>query len=219
MTVINEVYLLVQQLMAKHGASGYLPPDEFDRYCLLAQNQKLEEDLQDRRTTLKSDAISNFIVNDKSVTFNNGLANLPTDYRVFESAYHVDFSSGVAFDQAFEELESDEFNWRKGSELDKPTLDYPALVIRNGLIEIAPKTVDLVKLTYVKIPDNPNWGYVTPVVSRYVYDENATTDFTYDAEHIPDLSYRILKLIGVEVSSQELYGAASREQQIAEAND
>lgn len=211
--IIDVVYKAVLQLMAKHIVGGYLSPAEFNRYALIAQNQKLDEDLEKYRTTNNSENLSNFIVSDLPLTVINGYATKPSNYMQFESAYYTDFSTGNPYLCAFEELESDRFNWRLGSELDTPSLDYPALVVRDGVIQVSPKEIDFFNLTYVKYPENPVWGYVTPVVSRYVYSEANSTDFTYDEDEIPDLVNRIAKLAGVETGNSELYGQMNNEQQ------
>ena len=212
--MIDIVYKLVLQLMAKHVTGGYLSPDEFNRYALVAQNQKIDDDIKQARTTRTSETLSNFIVSDHSLTVSNGQATKPTDYRQLESAYYTDFSTGQPYVCAFEELDNDEFNWRLGSELDKPSLDYPALVVRDTTIQVAPKTIDFIKLTYIKYVPEPTWAYVTPVVSRFVYDPNTSVQFVYGEDDIPDLVNRIVKLAAVEIGDSELYQEATREQQI-----
>ena len=212
--MIDIVYKLVLQLMAKHITGGYLSPDEFNRYALLAQNQKIDEDIKKYRDTRNSESISNFLVSDLSVTVSNGVANKPSDYRHFESAYYTDFSSGTPYKCAFEELENDEFNWRLGSELDNPSLDYPALNVRDTTIQVAPREIDFIKLTYIKYVPDPVWAYVTPVVSRFVYDPVNSVQFTFGEDDIPDLVNRIVKLAGVEIGDNELYQQASIEQKM-----
>ena len=212
--MIDIVYKLVLQLMAKHITGGYLSPDEFNRYALIAQNQKIDDDIKQYRSSRNMETISSFVVSNYSLPVVNGIATKPSDYRQFESAYYTDFSSGQPYVCAFEELEGDEFNWRLGSELDTPSLDYPALVVRDTTIEVSPKDIDFVKLTYIKYVPNPEWAFVTPVVSRFVYDPTTSVQFAYGEDDIPDLVNRIVKLAGIEIGDNELYGQASREQQI-----
>lgn len=214
--MIDIVYKLVLQLMAKHITGGYLSPDEFNRYALVAQNQKIDDDLRKARETRNMEMISSFVVSEYSLPVFNGIANKPSDFRRFESAYYTDFSSGNPYVCAVEELDNDEFNWRLGSELDNPSLDYPAIVVRDTTIQVAPREIDFLKLTYVKYVPNPTWAYVTPVVSRFVYDPISSVQFTYGADDIPDLVYRITKLAGVEIGDDSLYQITTREQQITD---
>jgi hypothetical protein len=213
--IINTVYELVQQLMAKFSAGGYMPNKDFDNYSNLTQQQKLEFDLKVKdRGTYNSENLSLFKVNEM-VTALNGIIQDPEGYRYFDTAFNMDTSTGSAIPAAFEEVTTSEWDFRIGSELDRPSLDYPAMVKRNGYLEIAPKTIQSINLTYVKNPPAPVWGY-TVANNRRVYSESASTDFTFDESDIPDLVYRILYMGGVNIRDRELIEVAASERQIAQ---
>lgn len=207
--IVDPVYETVQRLMGKHSAGGYLSDTDFNKFANLSQNQKLEFELDTSQSTYNLETTSDFKLT-KDVSVVNGILQEPENYRYFESARAVDFSSGSARYVGFEELTSDEWNWRIGSAHQPPTNAYPALVQRNGSIEIAPQTVQFVNLTYVFNPPEVVWGW-TPENNRKVYDENTSTDFTFGESDIPDLVYRILVMAATQIRDKDLMRLAIAE--------
>jgi hypothetical protein len=208
--IIDEVYRGVNQLISKYSSGGYLSDTEFNNYAYIVQNEKLETDLQKRKdTTYKSGALSNF-KRKVVVGVNDGIINKPSDFRYFETATSVEFSMGEGYYTLIEELTNDEFNFRLGSELDKPTLSYPCLTDRGIFLEVSPKNLGAVDMTYIINPPKPVWGFAV-VNNRKVFNENASVDFTYDQDDVSDLIYRIAKLTGIEISDTFKYQSINNE--------
>lgn len=210
--IIDQVFELVKQLAAKNQSGGYLTPDEFDRYALLAQSDKLEFELAKATdTTFKNGSLESFKVNADTPVV-NGIVATPSDYRYFDSARFNNFSSGALTISPFEELTTDEFNFRLGSELDKPTQFYPMLTVRDNEIELSPTSIDIINLNYIKNPLNPIWAY-TVVNNRRVFDEANSVDFTFKEEDISDLVYRISILLGIQLRDSDFTQVSMVEQQ------
>ncbi len=208
--IIDKVYDLVNQLSSKNSSGGYLPIPEFNKYCDLIQSQKINFELSKKSsTTFKNEMVSNYskVI---SVISNNGTALFPDDYRYFNSAAYLNTKTFRA--TPFEELARDEWNWRLSSELDQPTEDYPACVVREGFMNVEPKSVKSIRLDYIFNPPAPVYGY-TVVNNRRVFDENTSTDFVFKQEDIPDLVYRMCGLMGIELRDGELYQLTSAEEQ------
>jgi len=200
--IIDQVFELVKQLSAKNQSGGYLTPDEFDRYALLAQSDKLEFELAKATdTTFKNGSLNTFRVNADTPVV-GGIVTLPTDYRYFDAAKFNNFSSGALTISPFEELTSDEWGFRLSSEMDKPTEFYPALTVRDNLIELSPTSITIINLNYIKNPPDPIWAY-TVVNNRRVFDSVNSIDFTFKEEDISDLVYRISVMLATQIKDKE----------------
>ena len=221
--IINKVKELVYQLIAKNESGGYLSPDEFNNYCRMAQNQKLEHELFKRREgTEVSQSLSEFGTT-APLLIVDGFATLPTDFRYPVSASYTNVATGNAHVVPVEELASSEWIYRLSSELDKPDLEYPAYIMRGkGAMEISPKTISFIDITYIVNPPNPIWNY-TVENNRRVFAETGgedgdgnSVDFLFKEEDIPDLVYRIASMLGLEIRDVEAYQANKSEQIAAE---
>jgi hypothetical protein len=208
--IIDTVYEMVQKLMAKYTAGGYLSPVDFNSFAELSQNEKLENDLsQKAATTFNTESLSNFQVN-VSLPVVDGKITNPTDYRYFWTAYNMETVTPGGRPAAVEEVAPAEWDFRLASELDYPEPEFPVLVQRDGYLQVEPKTIQSLNFTYIKNPPVPMWAY-TIVNNRPVFDANSSTDFLYTEGDIPDLVYRILVMAGVQIRDGELTQAAIAE--------
>lgn len=200
--IIDKIYELLNQLSSKSTSGGYLPIPDFNNYALLVQNQKINFELSDNNdTTFKNEMVSNYssVVNLTSV---DGVVLLPSDYRYFDSASY--YNTKELRYEPFEELSRDEWNWRRSSDLDAPTTEYPALIVRKDSLNILPKSIQFLTLEYINTPDAPIYGY-SVVNGRRVFDINTSTDFVFKEENIPDIVYRMSVLMSIELRDSEEY--------------
>jgi hypothetical protein len=207
--IVDKVYILTQQMLDKFSAGGYLPDTEFNNYATMAQNQKLEFDLGQKLTTFNAESLSNFKVNEWLAVVNGVIVN-PATFRYFDSARNADPSTGQIIPSAVEELSVSGWDFRLGSALDMPTTAYPAIIQRDGYLEVAPASIQSLNITWIKNPADVVWGYDI-VNNRRVYNENNSVDFTYTESDIPDLVYRIIVMTAVEVRDGELIQAITNE--------
>jgi hypothetical protein len=206
--IINKVYDILNQLSSKNSSGGYLPVPDFNNYAELIQNQKINFELEHKNsTTFKNEMISDYskVV---SLISTNGKALFPDDYRYYNSASYL--NTKTFREAAFEELSGDEWNWRKSSDLDQPSEEYPACIVRDGFLEIAPLSVKSIRLDYIFTPPAPVYGY-TVTNGRRVYNESTSTDFVFKEEDIPDLVYRMATVMGIELRDAELYQISKTE--------
>ena len=62
---------------------------------------------------------------------------------------------------------------------------------------------DDIRISYIKKPTNPNWGYVV-VNDKALYNSTSSTDFELHASEESELVYKILKFAGISLQKQEL---------------
>lgn len=73
------------------------------------------------------------------------------------------------------ELDEDEYPRQKHSSFDPPTEDYPVVIYRNPYGFIDPYNIGAVNFTYLRLPDDPVWGYDV-VSNREVFNPAKSTD-------------------------------------------
>jgi len=121
-----------------------------------------------------------------------------------------------------EELSLNELNTYNVSPLTKSSkkrpfyINYPLVSSGTRRIKIYPypssdDTIDRVKISYVRKPTTPNWGYV--VVNNHAqYDGSNSTDFELHSSEEGNLILKILQLAGLAMKDVGLYQMASQEE-------
>ena len=69
-------------------------------------------------------------------------------------------------------------------------------------------TIDLVKLSYIRKPLKPNWGYVV-VNDKPLYNSNTSVDFELHLSEESELVYRILTFAGIAIEKPMLAQVAT----------
>jgi hypothetical protein len=209
--IIDKVFKLVDIIAAKDESTGYISSEEKERLGDMAQAKLLDSYLGSKNdsSSINHESVSDF---KKEVYLNviNGVVTKPDDFRLFQTASYVNTSNkGLQF-VPFEELRSDEWNWRLNSDLDRPDKDFPALTVRNGQILIEPNTLSSVKMYYIFNPPSIEWKF-TIVNGRKVYTDTGTVDFTFGEDEIENLVYAMLELAGVSFREADVVQYAMAE--------
>lgn len=176
--LINDVYELVQELANKDEASGYITPEDINRYAYMSQLEiigsfynnprgyqpqlreprKAYDTTQDISDTLKSLKVRKLVYPNTE-----GEITEPSDYMHFSSAMvnYNDTRDGkeVPMTSKVELLRDSELAERLSSEFERPTSKYPAIVQYSDNWQIYPKNIEQVELTYLKYPLIPWWNY------------------------------------------------------------
>lgn len=211
--IINVVKEGLEQVMSKYSSGGYLSPTEFDNYARIAQIEKLTDELDNALdSSVKTASLSGFKTEPSSFSVTSGKLTKPDDFLAFETAVFNDYSSGSMYAAPFEELTNDKFTFRKGSALEAPSEEFPALTVRDTYLDVLPKSIGSVMLVYIKVPPKPEWN-TTLVNNRRVYDETTSVDFLFGEDDIPNLVFRMARLLGIEISAQETYQMVAAETQ------
>ena len=123
--LIDKVYSAVSLLVNKDQVSGYLPPDEFNKYAELAQREHIEDNynppnkLGYEATFENSDDLSD-LKTATSVLVSSGRATIPSDYLHYSSCYANTVFNGKGYTTPIELVRDDEWPERLASQINTP---------------------------------------------------------------------------------------------------
>lgn len=154
---------------------------------------------------VKTQKISDYLLpfkREKSIPISNGKGELPPDYA---HARLITKQDGTKID-----LVEDKF-WpgRVKSKLSPPSEESPISRIENfgesalRRIEVVPSSVTPVIMYYFKKPTKPVYAYSVSG-SRYVYDDNGSTDLDFDVMLFPQVVMKVLSRFGINLREQQV---------------
>jgi hypothetical protein len=222
--LIDKVYSAVSLLVNKDQVSGYLPPDEFNKYAELAQREHIEDNynppnkLGYEATFENSDDLSD-LKTATSVLVSSGRATIPSDYLHYSSCYANTVFNGKGYTTPIELVRDDEWPERLASQINTPDQFFPIMKQMSTYFEVYPSdSTSNINLTYLKLPLEPWWNYTlsgsTPVFAETggsTTNPNAgvtagdSTDFTVGDGAFNSLVWRICSYFGVETQQLETY--------------
>jgi hypothetical protein len=228
--LIDKVYSAVSQLVNKDQVSGYLPPDEFNKYAEFGQREYIEENYNPptgrgyESTFENTDDLSD-IKSATSIIVTAGRATIPTDYLHWSSCWANGTFDGEGWTTPVEMVRDNEWPERMASRVNKPSRKFPILKQMSTYFEVFPQDINNINLTYLKLPLEPWWNYTlsgsTPVFatsSGVTTNPNPTasadksTDFTVGDGAFPELVWKIARYFGVETKELETWQMAQAEQ-------
>lgn len=200
--LINSVYNLLLQLSSKDGISGYLPEDEFSNYCNLAQIRAMDEmlmmlDYNQKAIDLIADVVK--IVNINRV---GNIFPEPSDY------YRYVASAAIFGDKQSpcDLVGKSERRSRLRSQIVQPTVDFPITTEDSTGFTVDPDSVTRIELSYVFLPDSPEWVSV-PDSLPPVFDPTTSTDFALSSKFKNYLVREIANMFGIETRDPNLQQA------------
>tara|TARA_R100000988_G_C3965712_1_gene148668 strand:- start:25 stop:792 length:768 start_codon:yes stop_codon:yes gene_type:complete len=172
----------------------------------------------------KISAFELWAVEDNSILLNEfgdlDLAQFPNFYKLVE--VRVDYGNAGGY-RVVEETTAKEFRKYDISPLTQISEQYPYyLHFHDGYDRIKifphPPVVgnitnssvtngDKVKISYIKKPLSPNWGYVV-VNDKALYNDNISVDFELHGSEESELVYRILAFAGIAIKQPDLLSSA-----------
>jgi hypothetical protein len=229
---INEIFEWVNFISDKKG-SGSISPDEFNLACNVVSRELfnvkagLPEEYQvgapyarqQYQVSQKiTDDIRNF-VKDTTISKANGYFAYPADYAAFSSLrYSYTLNSPdcggdpISTKRLVEVVTDAEKSIREEDGILYPTLEYPIAVYKEPGIQVLPKEITQVLLTYLRFPVVPVFGY-TVSQDEYVYNPTTSTQVDFPATLHPEFAVRICKYLAINIREDELY--AMVEQRLA----
>ena len=232
--LIDEVYSAVSQLVNKDQVSGYLAPDEYNKYAELAQREFIETnyaraDGRGYESTFKMTDDLSGVKSEQTLTVSGGKtvnsagsSTLPTDYLHFSHARTNFIFGGKGRSVPVELVRDDEWSERLASEVNTPSKRFPVVRLMRSYFEVYPQDVNAITFTYIKKPAKPWWNYTlsgsTPVFAEtggVATNPNSgvasgnSTDFEVD--DFPWLVWRICGYFGLEVREADVYQASKNE--------
>tara|TARA_R100001377_G_scaffold50008_1_gene29070 strand:- start:3177 stop:3863 length:687 start_codon:yes stop_codon:yes gene_type:complete len=216
MVSIDKVYQKVL-ILANKEQRGYITPQEFNLLADQAQKEIIDQYFYDinqfsrmhGNSTEYSDMLG--LLDEKLSVLKGshntdvllgsiGLQNLPFNlYKIGTLIYN-----GIEI----EEVNSNELLNINRSPLAKPTLSRPIYVQDKNGINIYPKTIDEISMTYVREPSMPNWGYLV-INEKALYNDATSVNFEVSEAEEPELVYRILALAGIAIQRPQLTQVAA----------
>ena len=141
--------------------------------------------------------------------------NFPDLHKIVE--VRVNYDDGTGYHVA-EEMTTKEFRKYEDSPLTISSTNRPVYIHyfnnydrikiypfppQNTYTSSSGVTSDDIRISYIRKPSKPNWGYVV-VQEKALYDPNNSVDFQLHRSDEGELVYKILKLAGVNLKSQEV---------------
>lgn len=233
--LVDKVYSAVSLLVNKDQLSGYLPPDEFNKYAEFAQREFIDlkysplQGMGYESTYKMTDELSP-VKKQTSLTITNGItvnsagsATIPSDYLHFSAARGTFIFGDEGKVVPIELVRDDEWAERLASEVNKPSKRFPILRQMDGYFEVYPQDINNITLSYLKVPLEPWWNYTlsgsTPTFAETggtTTNPNAgvtagdSTDF--EIQDFKFLVYRICQHFGTEVREADIYQVAKQQE-------
>jgi hypothetical protein len=229
--IVDNVYQKVLAIANKEQR-GYITPQEFNLFADQAQKEIFEQyfyDLNqfnripgnsmghsDMKDIIESKISALEIWTDTANTtiFNNNgdinLGQFPLFYRMLEVM--VDYNNNAGY-KVVEEVTAKEYRKYTNSPLAKETENRPVYIHdASGFNKIRiippPPQVNSVKISYIKMPSKPVWGYVVSTNSNTaLYNPGASNNFELHESEETELVYKILKLAGVSMLRDDIMRA------------
>ena len=224
---INELYKFVQYVSNKEQR-GFIKPSEFDMLAKRAQldlikdrvgrSSSASKDEGYKVTSSLYDEINPLIMHVANASYSSNKWSLPADY-----LYFLDASLGENGEENHFPVEivgHGELMSRLQSRLVGPTIENPiGIMVNNGIkvwtlnannqVVEATGTFYSLNLSYIRVPANPNWSYIT-VNDIEVYEGASSTELELTESTHMEVAHRILTYVGVNLREAEMvqYSAA-----------
>lgn len=114
-----------------------------------------------------------------------------------------DGSTPVMTERDIQITQDSKWGRRIESSIRKPDLKYPIANVQNIYIEILPKTIQMVRMTYLRYPQVPIWAY-TLSNNRPVYDTINSVDIDAPNEAMNEIAMSTLSFLGINLREPDL---------------
>lgn len=104
-------------------------------------------------------------------------------------------------------LSDAKFHFYKNSHIRKATLEYPVCRFGGGKIEMMPKNVGLIYMTYLRKPAQPYWNY-TIQNGIELYNPTGSTNIEIPELFLDTLAFHVCNHLGLHIRDSELFNAA-----------
>ena len=121
----------------------------------------------------------------------------------------------ISYHKEINIVKDGEFALRSSSQIKPPTHKHPISVLRAKDFEIAPLSINIVKLVYLRHPNTPAWAY-TIVNKRPVYDSNSSTDIDAPQSALNELTMIACEYLGIHIREQQLIQFAAMQENTAQ---
>jgi hypothetical protein len=220
---VDELKKLVE-FWAKKSQSGSNPtPDQFNIGLLSAFNQWVEKERAQYEATQESKDNLRFLLTKKTlIVGQTGVLLIPdgtsvTDVNNAVAPEYLQLSS-LSYNYITENADGTlksveipidvvrdyEFSHRDSSHLQPPTTRFPIAKELSTTIEVRPKTLQRINLSYLKTPLAPKWAYTPDSSGRPVYDAANSVDLESPSSTHNEIAMMLLSYLGISIREPEL---------------
>tara|TARA_R100001594_G_scaffold86378_1_gene120836 strand:- start:466 stop:1230 length:765 start_codon:yes stop_codon:yes gene_type:complete len=192
---------------------------DLNQFNRVAGNQTIHSDMRDILEG-KISAFEFWAVNPNTDLANdfgdiNLETNFPDLYKLIE--VRVNYNDGTGYHVA-EEMTTKEFRKYENSPLTRRSTNRPTYIHyfnnydrikihpfppQNTYTSSSGVTSDDIRISYIKKPTKPNWGYVI-LNDKALYNADYSTNFELHVSEETELVYKILKLAGITLNKGEI---------------
>ena len=201
---------------------------DINQFIRLPGNSTGHSDMLDNLEA-KISAFEVWAVEDNSILLNAfgdlDLAQFPNFYKLVE--VRVDYGNAGGY-RVVEETTAKEFRKYDISPLTQISEQYPYYLhffdgydrikifphppIVSNISNSSVTNGDKIKISYIKKPLSPNWGYVV-VNDKALYNDNIAVDFELHSSEETELVYKILKFAGISMKQIDIMRAGQVQEQ------
>jgi len=223
---LDELYNFISYVAEKEKAGYTMSPTEYNLLLPVAQQEFANIIWDEYEKTQKYSDILSVLETHLGDTLapltvdSNGHATLPSDYWHYDSAmlkrvisYDSDGEPEI-HEVPIDIITGQQFNYRKGSQLEVPTKDYPIATVRDGYIDFLPKDLRRVVFTYLHLPSDPVYAYTIDANDDIVYNASGSTELEFPAYTHLRIARILLSKVGINLSKEELFQYAQIMQQM-----
>ncbi len=212
---VNEIYVLMQDILAKNIQQGYLSPDDFNTYINQAQRSYLDYLLGEYQQyqTKRPIAVVSFSQNERvrtsiapliyntilPVDSNTGIASFPYNFQQVDAMWGIYGFYNIRFTQQ-DRLQS---NYR--SVID-PVQENPIYLIKHEGFQFYPEDIGQARLSYVRTPPTIEWGYTPDSNGIPVYNAATSSQPVWADPDIYNIIVRALAMAGVQLQLNVVMG-------------
>lgn len=166
------------------------------------------------KTTHINDALRPFIISNKAVTLSLGKGSLPTDYYYHISTTFDYIISNTCLDTTLEEVEVElcnlgAFKTRSKGWYVQATLDAPIMTFYDTSVEVFPKSIKAVKMSYFKLPRKAVVvTTIDPTSLAEIYDPINSVELEWGEQEQLEIVRMILADVGINLKSADILQAS-----------
>lgn len=192
---VDEVYKSVLAITNK--TTGSFSPAEFNRIAKIVNSEIFQNKKKAYAINQESsEGLRHLITSDETLSLTSGVATTPATKEQI-----ISIKCGVNLN--IERVELDRWTERLKSRILAPSATYPVYRELSSTLEFNPTTITDVKITYLRAPAVPVWGY-TVVSARPVYSVGASTAFEWPETDREMIVNMILSYVGISIREPQL---------------
>lgn len=221
MVSIKEVFDFVDFLASKHQSGNTLTADEkttlarranddfFRRRYGLPEEYQAGMPLPTQAYELTSLIKDDLRSTKKGITVYHQVEGcpIPDDYVHFtaiDSQTTGGCEDDVEFDCGVDIIADDKLSHRLKDALTKPSLRHPIANFESQYIQIWPKEIQAIKLTYLAYPDEPLWAETYDSEDNAIFDADNAVDFIWPKINTNEIARMILGYIGINLQDNDI---------------